>query len=349
MNFRLPVRRFLQGTEKTETPQTRFGTVQWVLSRPMYRFQTFDLAQVPAKNRPQALQLELAQWTPFTHSDYYVGWHKQQVLVWAWDASKVQLAITAQGHKPHRVRILPESILQTPVDNGLALCCCHEGYEGQRWRAGQLSDSRWWAHLPTQQEWLMFQRDTGLPASEQQHQPPSPQVHTLNPKPWLKESAAGINQQIQAEKLILSLCILCLLTPTLWYGFSLYKTQHSTTQLEKRLTRLQSKAEPIIKARNLALDTLARINTLRAHSVYPEQLLLMAKISNTLPDDNSYVQAWNFQQGQLKINIYTTANLSISKVISSLQQTGYFKNIQVSPGHDSKHAQFKMSVLANHD
>ena len=102
MLFRLPVRRFLQSTEKTQTPENRFGTSQWVLSRPLYRFHTFDLTPVPAKNRTQALRLELAQWTPFANSDYYIGWQGHQALVWGWDADKVKLAIEAQNLKPQR-------------------------------------------------------------------------------------------------------------------------------------------------------------------------------------------------------------------------------------------------------
>lgn len=347
MIFRLPVRRFLQGTEKTETPQIRFGTLQWVLTRPMYRFQTFDLAQVPTKNRPQALHLELAQWTPFANSDYYVGWHGQRALVWGWDADKVKQAIVAQRIKPQRARILPESVLQTPVENGLCLTRCHEGYEGQLWHEGQLDRSRWWPQVPAQDEWLMFQRDAGILPGEQQSQPPAPRASLMNFQPWVNETGPAGGQEIQMERLIIALGILLLLLPTFWYGFSLYKVQSSTAQLHEQQAQLQREADPITQARNQALDHLARINALRAIAPYPGQLALMAKIAQVLPPDKSYIHDWDFQAGKLKITLTSTSDISTTFLIGALQQAGPFNDVKALPGRDPKSVTFQMDVTGS--
>lgn len=347
MIFRLPVRRFLQSIEKTETPQLRFGALQWVLTRPLYRFQTFDLAQVPPKNRAQALRLELAQWTPFADSDYYVGWHGQQALVWGWDADKVKQAIVAQGLKPQRVRILPETVLQTPLQDGLCLTRCHEGYEGQLWREEQLQRNRWWPQLPTQDEWLMFQRDAGILPGEQQSQPPAPRASLMNFQPWVNETGSSSDKAMQMERLIIALGILLLLLPTLWYGFSLYKMQRSTEQLHEQQAQLQREAEPIIQARGQALDHLARINALRALAPYPGQLALMAKIVEALPKDNSYLKGWDFQQGQLKVTITSKNDISTTMLIGALQQTGSFSGVKALPGGDLKNVTFQMDVIGN--
>lgn len=347
MLFRLPVRRFLQGTEKTETPQNRFGALQWVLTRPMYRFQLFDLAQVPTKNRAQALRLELAQWTPFANSDYYVGWHGQQALVWGWDADKVQQAIVAQGLKPQRTYILPESVLQTPIENGLCLSRCHEGYEGQLWREGQLERSRWWPQLPVQDEWLMFQRDAGITPGEQQNQPPAPRLSPLNLQPWVNEAGSADDQEMQLERLSIALGILLLLLPTLWYGFSLYKMQRSMAQLHEQQAQLQREAGPIAQARSQALDYFARINALRAITPYPEQLTLMAKIAEVLPQDKSYIKDWDFQSGQLKITITSTGDISTTFLIGVLQQVGPFRDVKALPGRDTKIVTFQMDVTGS--
>lgn len=347
MIFRLPVRRFLQGTEKTDKPQNRLGALQWVLMRPMYRFQTFDLTQVPAKNRAQALRLELAQWTPFVSTDYYVGWHGQQALVWGWDADKVKQAILSQGLKPQRVLILPESVLQTPIENGLTLSLCHEGYEGQLWRERHLERSRWWPQLPTQEEWLMFQRDAAIPPEEQQSLPPAPRMSPLNDQPWVKETGSVCSQEMQLERLVIALGILLLLTPTFWYGFSLYKMQRSAAQLHNQQTQLQREAKPVMQARSQALDSLARINALRSLAPYPEQLTLMAKIAEALPHDKSYIKDWDFQQGQLKIIINSPDDISTTLLIGALQQAGPFRDVKALPGHDPKSATFQMDVLTN--
>ncbi len=347
MSFHLPVRRFLQSTEKTETPQNRFGELQWVLTRPMYRFLTFDLAQVPPKNRPQALRLELAQWTPFANSDYYIGWHGQQALVWGWDADKVKQAIAAQGLKPQRVRVLPESVLHTPLEDGLCLSRCHEGYEGQLWRESQLERSRWWPQLPTQDEWLMFQRDAGILPGAQQSQPPAPRASLTNLQPWVSAAGSSSDKALQLERLIIALGILLMLLPTFWYGFGLLKVQHSVAQLHEQQAQLQLEAAPIAQARNQTLDHLARINALLALSPYPDQLTLMAKIAEVLPNDKSYLKDWDFQQGQLKITVTSTSDISATYLIGVLQQAGPFRDVKALPGRDPKSVTFQMEVAGS--
>lgn len=347
MPLRFPVRRFLQSTEKTETPQHRFGTLQWVLARPLYRFHIFDLTQVPAKNRTQALRLELAQWTPFANSDYYVGWHGPQALVWGWNADKVNPAIAAQGLKAQRVQILPETVLHTPFDGGLCLSHCQEGYEGQRWREGQLEHSRWWPQTPTADEWLMFQRDAGIAPAEQQNQPPAPRVSALGPRPWVNQAGSTDDQAIQLERLMVALGAFLLLLPTLWYGFSFYKVQASTAQLHEQQTQLQREAGPIMQARSQALDYLARINALRALAPYPEQLTLMAKITQVLPQDKSYIKDWDFQSGQLKVTLTSTGDISSTHLIGLLQQAGPFRDVKALPGRDPKSVTFQMDVIGS--
>ncbi|MDD2914284.1 MAG: hypothetical protein PHP70_03105 [Gallionella sp.] len=347
MIFRLPVRRFLHSTEKIEAPQNRFGAVQWVLTRPLYRFQTFDLAQVPAKNRAQALRLELAQWTSFASSDYYVGWHGQQALVWGWDADKVNQAIVAQGIKPQRALVLPETVLQTPVENGLCLSRCHEGFEGQFWRESQLERNRWWPQLPTSDEWLMFQRDAGITPSEQQAQPPAPRVSPLNLQPWVNEVGSVGDQAMQLERLVIALGIFLLLLPTFWYGFSWYKIQDSAAQLRDQQLQLQQEAGPILQARSQALDYLARIRVLRATDPYPGQLALMAKIAQVLPQDKSSVKDWDFQAGQLKVTITSGSDISSTFLIGLLQQAGPFRDVKALPGRDPKSVTFQMEVIGS--
>jgi len=346
MRFRLPVRRFIQGTEKTETPKNRFGILQWVLARSQYRFQYFDLTQVPAKNRAQALRLELTQWSPFAKSDYYVGWHGQRALVWGWDADRVQQAILAQGLKPPRTRILPESALRTPIENGLCLNRCHEGFEGQLWRQTQLERSRWWPQLPTADEWLMFQRDAGIPPDEQQGQAPTPRTSPLNLQAWVNENGAANVQKMQLERLIVALSAFLLLAPTFWYGFSAFKIQISMAQLRAQQAKLQNKAEPIMQARSQALDHLVRIKSLRALAPYPDQLTLMEKVAQALPPDKSNIKDWEFQSGQLKFTLTSTSDISTSFIIGVLQQAGPFREVKALPGRDPKSVTFQMEVTS---
>jgi hypothetical protein len=345
MSLHLPVRRFFQGIDKIEAPRGRFGGVQWVLTRALYRFRIFDLAQVPVKKRTQALNLELAQWTPFANSEYFIGWHQQQALVWAWDAVKVRQAIAGQGIKPKRLTVLPESVLHEPLLDGLSLTRCLDGFEGQLWREGQLHHSRWWPQLPTQDEWLMLQRDAGLAPEEQQDQPPAPRDNPLRRAPWVAETSMTGDSVLQRERLLIAICALLLWAPTCWNGLALYQAWQATQQLQTQRTQLQIKVDPILRSRGEALDYLARIRALRSLAPYPGQLALLAKIAEVLPNDRSYIKEWDFQQGQLKVTITAATDISTTLLVTALQKASYFSEVKALPGRDPKSILFQMNVL----
>ena len=344
MPFRFPVRRFVQSTEKTQASSKRYGVLQWVLARPLYRFHVIDLASVPQKNRAQALQLELAQWTPFSHPAYYVGWNGAQALIWAWDNEKVGAAIAAQGQKPARVEVLPETLLQTPLHSGPCLARCIDGFEGQLWRSGKLQNSRWWPQPPSAQEWLMFQRDAGVPPDEQLQEVPTARGGVLADQAWLN-AAGQADSAVVYEQLAYAAIALALLLPTLWYGSQWYHLQDSTRQLGEKRQAMQAEATPIAQARSQALDAQARIQSLSKLSPYPDQLVLIAKLTQILPQDKSMLKDWDFQNGQLKFTLTGQSDISATHTIGLLQQAGAFRDVKALPGRDPKSVTFQMDVL----
>jgi hypothetical protein len=343
MHLQLPVRQYTQTTEKTGTPRARFGSVQWVLSRPLYRFQTFELAQVPAKNRAQALQLELAQWTPFAQSAYYIAWQNSTALVWCWNSDKTQSAIHTQNLNPKRVSVLPETLLRPSTAQGLCLQRCLEGFEGQLWQHNALKRSRWWADVPDADEWLSFQRDAAVAPDQQQAQAPDPIDPPLQRKAWIDASASA-DLGNQFERPAMALGLLTLLTPALWYSFNLYTLQQSTAQLLEQKAQLQKQAEPILLSRGQALDHLSRIQTLQALDRYPDQLTLMRRIAEALPKDDSLLTEWDFTQHQLKVTLSASRDIASTPIIDALQKTDCFADVKALPGRDPKSVVFQMAI-----
>jgi len=346
MQLRLPIRRFFQGTEKIESAPNRLGVVQWVLARPLYRYRKFDISQVPKKNRQQALQLELGQWTPFSESSYYIGWCDDQALVWCWDRSKTEQAIRLQRLNPKRVQVLPETLLRSHMQDGVRLMHCGEGFEGQVWQQGTLVHSRWWPHTPSAEDWLMFQRDASLAPEAQQQQPPAAQSSPLNARPWLTTAGDHADTD-QNELLIVALGILLLMLPTLWYGINLYKIHQSERHYQVVLAQLKQQAEPIMLARSQALDHLLRIRSFHAITQYPAQLALMAKVAEVLPDDKSYLKEWHFQSGKLKLTLASPNEIVSSTLISNLQLAGYFRDVKALPSQNPRILTMQMDVLEN--
>lgn len=346
MQLHLPIRRFFQGTERIEPPANRLGITQWILARPLYRYRKFNISQVPRKNRSQALQLELGQWTPFSESSYHIGWYGDQALVWCWDRGRIEQAIRSQRLNPKHVQVLPETLLHSPIQNGVRLMHCSEGFEGQVWQQGALAHSRWWPHTPSAEDWLMFQRDASIAPETQQHQTPAAQSGPLNAHPWLTTTGdrADTNQN---ERLAVAVGILLLMLPTLWYGINLYKIHQSNRQYQTALAQLKPQVEPIMLARSQALDYSVRIKSLRAITRYPEQLALMARVAEVLPDDKSYLKEWNFQPGKLKITLASPNEIASSALIGNLQRAGSFRDIKALPGQNPRMLTMQMDVSEN--
>lgn len=348
MPLRFPVRRYIQTLEKVQAPASRWGGLQWVLSRALYRFHVIDLSQVPARSRAQALQLGLIQWTPFARSAYYIAWQGEQAMVWAWDAERVAAAMAAQGLNAQRVLVLPETVLRRPLArDGLLLQQCIDGCEGQLWRQGLLAHSRWWPQAPSAEEWLMFQRDAALPPAQQQTVVPTPLASGLAEVPWLDNAGAPGSTALGTERLLLALTSLLLFAATCWYGATWYKLHNQVEVLALQKAQLQAQATPIAQARGQALDDLAKVQSLRALAPYPEQLQLMAKVAQSLPADKSFLKEWDFQWGQLKFTLSSAADIAATGLIARFQQDSPLREMKALPGRDQKNVTFQADVQRN--
>lgn len=322
--------------------------MQWILARSQYRFGTFDFSALPKGKREQALQLELSQWSPYVESGYYIGWHEGTALVWSWDRNKVSRAMEAQHLKVKRPRILPETLLQAPQEEGLRLWQCAEGFEGQVWHAGHLQHSRWWPKMPDEETWLAFQRNASIQPEAQRLEVPVPQNAPLAGRPWLSaDRSGGGHSQQQTEQLALAAVFLLLALPALWYGFALYQLTQASAERQNQLAQLRRTVQPLQQARGEALDALGRIQALKSLAPYPDQLFLMAKVAEAFPANGTYVKEWNFQNGLLKITVTAPGEISSSFLVNALQLAGPFRDVKALPGQDAKTAILQMQVNAS--
>ncbi len=316
------------------------------MSRPLYRFRRFDLKNVPKAQRPQALRLQIGQWSPYASPGQYVVWDRDYALVWAWDASRLNADLAAQKLKPGSVRVIPESLLHPPQPSGLRLSVCLDGVEGQLWQERRLAHSRWWPTSPTATEWLNFQRDAGVVP---EHGDTLPGAQTLSwlQQPWAKTAdlIRGESQMLRHEPWLIGGGILLLAGSTTWHGIELIKIRQAAEQAKIELDGAGEKARPVLEARRQALDALARVDTLRATDPYPAQLALLAEVAKQMPADSVYLKEWDYQNGKLKITAASSRNLSSSLVVKKIQDIGWFRNVQAAPATDPTTLTLTMETL----
>jgi len=331
--LRLPLRRRYslrpQGGQWVEKGLA--GRLECVLARPLYRFARFDLAAVAAADRAGALQLQLAQWSPFADSDYCLVWQRDAALVWAWDADEVRAAQLAQGMNPDRVHVLPETLLHPVRADGVWLVACQDGCEGQIWQAGHLIHSRWWPARPDAMAWINFQRDASQAPGRQNATPPQPLAALWQPRPWARPTGlvrAGTQTRPQLI-ILMGLCVLAALS--LWYGMAYYRAGQDLQANQARVEALQLQVAPILEARAQALDAKAGIEAIRSLAPYPDPLTLMAAATLAFPT-GAYLKEWEQRAGQVKFLFIATVQPSAAAFIKDLLATGWFRNAQANPG-----------------
>jgi hypothetical protein len=328
------------------------GALQWVLSRPLYRFRRFDLKNLTKAQQSQALRLQIGQWSPYVRSGQYVVWEPEHALVWAWDADRLDADLAGQKLKPKTTRIIPESLLHSPLPSGLRLVTCLDGVEGQLWQNQRLVHSRWWKAPPNTSEWHNFQRDAGLAPDQGEYQGvPTPAALPWQKQPWAKSAdlSRSQNQTLPHEIWLIGGTLLLLAGFTTSYGIELVKTRLAVAQLKLELDTATQNARPVLEARRTALEALTRIETLQATHPYPEPLALFAEVAKQLPRDSSYLKEWNYQNGRLKINIASPNKLPSSFVVKKLQDTGWFNNVQAVPATDPTVLTLTMETLPQNE
>lgn len=317
-----------------------------MLSRPLCRFRRFDLKNVPKAQRSQALRLQIRQWSPYASSGHYIVWSGEHALVWAWDAERLEADLAAQKLQPKTTRIIPESLLHPPLNEGLRLVACLDGVEGQLWQEQRPVHSRWWPAPPSATEWLNFQRDAGI-APSQDGGVPAPQTVPWLKQPWAKTAdlGRGESQTLRYETGLIGGAILLLAGFTTWHGIELIKTRQAIEHLKAEQDSAEQNARPILEARRQALDALARIEALQATNPYPAQLALLAEVAKQLPKDGAYLKEWDYQNGKLKITVASPNKLSSSFLVKKLQEAGWFRGVQAAPANDPTTLTLTMETL----
>jgi hypothetical protein len=335
-------RRYVQSLDGVSVPQKGFGGVEWVLSRGLCRFGRFDLANIPKSQRPQAVLLQIRQWSAFPRTGSCVVIGDDAACMWIWDKDKIDQEIASAKLNRRRVEVIPEALLHTKETNAHRLVKCLDGVEGQVWQGGELTHSRWWPEPPDFGNWNAFLRDGGQPAAESV---PATCSMVFSKTPWAQVSSLNDGAGGRYENLLVMVGLSLLSAMSVWFLVQTIQLSGKIDEEKERLVALEQRAKPIQEARQQALDLLERIEFLRGFDPYPAQTLLQAEIGKRLPKDGTYIKEWDFQAGKLKLTLASPNKLQASVFVKAYQEAGWFKDVQAPSGTDPNQLVLEMSVL----
>jgi hypothetical protein len=308
-------------------------------------FKSFPLSEIPKNQRTAALRMLIKQWCPYSSAGTCVVINDDTAMVWMWDKERTTADIAQAGLQGTRTKVIPETLLVPQLNSGLRLIATLEGVEGQLWKSNTLAASRWWPAAPGADEWLAFQRDVGI--AEHVELQPGAQSSPLLFEPWARIVSLDDYRALDTivERLIYATVGVILAAATFWYCSHLIKLNTAISAKTAELAELNTRAQPVIAARNDAQYALLRVQALLDLDPYPDQLQLMAKVAEILPKNGTLIKEWDFHGNSLKLTIAVPDSATQSSFfVDALQKAGPFNNVRAATGGDNKTLVFNMDV-----
>jgi hypothetical protein len=308
-----------------------------VIARALCHYRSFDLANVPAHKRGEALAMQLGQWSPFAEAAHCVVWRGSRAQAWVWDRAAQQEAMREAGVK--QASVLPESLLRPrPAQDGARLLACLEGVEGQFWRNGALELSRWWPQAPALKEWQYFLRACGLPLSD----PPTPLELPLG-KPWGRPQAAPQSAQ-RWEPLAVTATAALLIAIAAWQLAAIWQWQQGLAEVRARATQFENSVAPVLQARTAALADRQAIEKLQALNADPAPLELFLRVAEKLPPGVE-LEHWSYQTGELKFTVVAQRH-DAKLYVETFQALPQFREVKAETGRSPQHLIVSMKLVA---
>jgi hypothetical protein len=272
-----------------------------LLSRELSLFFKLDFSKIPASKRAQALQHQLLLLSPFANPGHYANWQAGRAQVWIWD----QAALLERLPQAARYSVLPDSALSlnSPLLDGERLVAGIKGLEWQRWRDGQLDDSRWAAHHTTE-----------LPTHELDLSQRSP----------LQAADRQLLQNLGMASVATALLAALLIQIGAWLDLS-----RSQEQLTAQLAELEEGSQLQAQARRRALQSRDRWLTRQALFTH-SQSELIARVGEALPSSASLWQRYDYQPGRLQIFLLDPSP-DPRDYVRRLDETAMVDSVQVQP------------------
>lgn len=252
-------------------------------------------------------------------------------MVFAWDQAAFVQRCEDAGIPHHSARVIPESLLQPALPEGVILRRCAEGCEGLVWRGGEVVSSRWWVQIPDATGWLNFQRGAGVPASDQIVTPPSlsREVDWCD-VPWAtpKKLSELLGQDRLYEHAALAFVLLLLALPTLWLLKNWLILDRQVTALTKEKVRLEEAARPVLQARAETLDAMMSLDAIAERVEHVNPVVLLAHLSRQLPKNGTILRELEWEGDRVRLVLLPPSTSSRIAYVAALEGGGWLQKVR---------------------
>lgn len=302
---------------------------RWVLARALCRFRHFALPKAAGAQRRAVLRNLLLAWAPFDTPAYCIVMRAEGAFAWAWDRPRSETMLAEAG-APVDAVLIPEALfVAPPAGDTLRLLHASEGVDAQVWHGGELRASRWWPHIPADDEWLRWARSAVESAGLAIDIGP-PQVQTL---PWQSPWAEGIDigallsSSSRLERLALASAVTALVGLSSAQLHLAWNANEERQSLLAERDRVAAAAAPVVVARDRALALAADAAALSAQMVSPQPLEVLQHLAERLPARGATLKELDLEGTRLRIALEVVPELARAGIVKDLQAAGWFTKV----------------------
>jgi hypothetical protein len=299
-------------------------------------FLALDVRNIPQRQIASSLRLQLTQLSGL--SKFGFAWHSEagHAQVWFWDEAELSARdlTPLSGTGANGIMPWPEPLLRVPLEDGLHLIACAQGYEAVAIEGGKLRRTRWLEQRPTEEAWTVFVRDTGIaPAKQSMPRPENAIVLARPAKGWkvsthlVKPIPARTWGGIGAATL---------------GGMALIAGGIYEIKLDEITQSLQAETQQLMKdnATTIALQKQIDkqgeyINVMSKTQQGVLQLILMKRIAESgLVGTATHISIaeWEYRNDRLRILFsIPESGFSLSEFLTKLERQSMFKEIHLMP------------------
>lgn len=296
-----------------------------ILPRKYLFYQCMDFESVPRNLRDNLLLQRIRQLSPFNNPEHWQVTEGNNAQVWFWESERV-VKLHHEQDLP-TLSVIPETVLYPPLNDGLRMQPCIEGWDLQYWSANLLRHSRWFANQPSDQDKADFMRICGAANDEVWQMGDT----TLLSKPWNEKpfwSKENLISEAVAPRLVLGVLLAWLV---LQIGLTIGGQIHEAV-LAKIVSSKNKQLKSLVRERDGALQQQEFNQAVVSLVADPTQLHLLAQAQTCFPADSKYsILDWQYQRGQLII-IVKQDNLDTRALIQACSANSSFSEVHVEPG-----------------
>lgn len=307
-----------------------------MLARSVCIHRHFPLPQnVKGKKRFNLINLQMHTASPFTNTASFAHWTKTGVSIWFWNQDEVIQKMAKCNLTPKTTIIYPETALTDPLQSGMRLIECLEGYEGQIWDNHQLITSRWWNHYPDDQEWLQFWRSAGqISTLYAQEKPNTAKESAIDTKSWAytRPIAGGFTTESLYSREAIAVLTLILMLPLGFYGGQILNDNLTLEETEQDIAALETETKKIDIERKKAEINNEKIKKLLAFDAYPNPITLLAKIVEKIESPTLKIIDFKFNKDTINMVLQDETPPDAASFLALIEKIPYFDQPSADQG-----------------